>query len=163
MITIYTDGAARGNPGPGGWGAVIADKEMVREIGGAEEYTTNNRMELTAAIRALEYVTVDDEIEIYTDSEYVLKGITSWVGNWAANNWRTAAKKPVLNQDLWQELLSAQEGKRVKWNLVPGHSGVLANERCDVIATAFADKQDPVLYTGPRSKYEVSLSHVGRL
>lgn len=160
MITIYTDGAARGNPGPGGWGAVIADAEAVREIGGADAHTTNNRMELTAAIEALKQAPEGSEVKIHTDSEYVVKGITVWIHGWRKNNWRTAAKKPVLNQELWQELGSATEGKTISWVVVPGHAGVLANERCDEIATAFADGIDPKLYSGPRSSYGVSLSHV---
>lgn len=157
MITIFTDGSARGNPGPGGWGAVIADDEMVREIGGAEGHTTNNKMELTAAIRALESVPEDSRVIIHTDSEYVLKGITLWIQRWQEKGWRTAAKKPVENQELWRALLEAKEGKEIEWKLVAGHAGVLANERCDEIATAFADSLEPVLYNGPRAGYTVSL------
>jgi ribonuclease HI len=162
MITIYTDGSARGNPGPGGWGAIVASDERVIEMGGSEAYTTNNKMELTACIRSLEFVTAnadfqDQPVEIYTDSEYVLKGITVWIHGWIEKGWRTAAKKPVLNQELWQELLSATLGKNISWKLVRGHFGVAANERCDEIATLFADKLDPALYDGTRESYKVSL------
>lgn len=170
MITIFTDGSSRGNPGPGGWAAIIADKESVKEIGGSEEHTTNNRMELMAVIRALEFVSKIKsqeakklEARIYTDSEYIVKGITQWVKGWQKNNWRTAAKKPVMNQDLWQELLKVSEDKDISWSVIPGHSGVSANERCDEIATRFADLPagrqgaNPVLYEGSRSGYTIPL------
>lgn len=170
MITIYTDGSSRGNPGPGGWGAIVALEDRVVELGGREEHTTNNRMELTAAIRALDFVSKlaagshKPEARIYTDSEYVMKGITEWIGRWQAKGWRTAAKKPVLNQDLWQELLRASEGQEVEWEYVAGHSGHAANDRCDEIATAFADLPRDArgaasikLYNGPRSSYTLSL------
>lgn len=158
MITIYTDGSSRGNPGPGGWGAVIGDRDEVREIGGSEKHTTNNRMELKAAIRALESLEPSEEkIIIHTDSQYVMKGITEWVKVWVIKNWKTSAKKPVENQDLWQALLKNVEGKDIEWKYVEGHSGVAANERCDEIATAFADGQSPALYIGKREKYRINL------
>jgi ribonuclease HI len=161
MITIYTDGSARGNPGPGGWGAIVADETRAVELGGFEEHTTNNRMELTAAINALKCLDslfrIPDSVVLHTDSEYVMKGITIWVHGWQKNNWRTAAKKAVLNQDLWQELLQVTEGRRVEWKYVAGHSGHFANERCDAIATSFADKDALVLYDGPRELYPISL------
>ena len=154
-FTIYTDGSSRGNPGPGGWAAVIIqnsksktqngaaeiinDGTTFREIGGREEHTTNNRMELKAAIEGLRAVPVDSKVDLVADSEYVVKGMTIWIKGWLAKNWRTAAKKPVLNQDLWQELLKAAEGKVIKWKVVLGHSGIEYNERADVIATSFAD------------------------
>ncbi|MEK7227631.1 MAG: ribonuclease HI [Patescibacteria group bacterium] len=154
MITIYTDGSSRGNPGPGGWAAIIDDGKTVREIGGADERTTNNRMELTAVIKALESVDGNgDEITLYTDSEYVMKGITLWIKNWQKKGWKTAGKKAVLNQDLWQELLMVTEEKQVKWKYVAGHTGIALNERCDEIATAFADGLDISLYHGPRHSY----------
>src|SRR3989339_4450 len=103
MVTIYTDGSSRGNPGPGGWGVIVDDGDRVIEMGGREDHTTNNRMELTAAIKSLEAIS-GDEVTVYTDSEYVMKGITEWVHNWQKKGGRTANKKPVLNQDLWQEL-----------------------------------------------------------
>lgn len=152
---IYTDGSSRGNPGPGGWGGIVVDQDRVREIGGANPATTNNRMELTAVIESLKLA--DGEIRLYTDSEYIVKGITSWVNGWQKNNWRTSARKPVLNQDLWQELLKVVEGKDIKWFVVKGHSGIPANERCDEIATAFSDESDPHLYAGDRKEYPIRL------
>ena len=153
MITIYTDGASRGNPGPGGWGAIIMSENSVVEIGGREDHTTNNRMELTAAIKALEF-TPDKKVIVYTDSEYVTKGMTEWIHKWQKKNWRTANRKPVLNQDLWQALLQAAEGKSIEWKYVAGHSGVPLNERADVIATSYADGSAPNLYHGQRSEYK---------
>ncbi len=163
MITIYTDGSSRGNPGPGGWGAIVATEQEVRELGGREEHTTNNRMELTAAIEVLVFVSKleassqNQEAVIYTDSEYVMKGITEWIEGWQKRGWKTAAKKPVLNQDLWQELLKVSEGKNIQWKYVAGHSGHEANERCDQIATMFADRKVPDLYNGPRNEYPIQL------
>jgi len=170
MITIYTDGSSRGNPGPGGWGAVVMsdnnsqpttdNKQWVRELGGREGHTTNNRMELTAAIKSLEFVfspeveVGESEVVVYTDSEYVMKGITLWVHGWQKKGWRTAAKKPVLNQDLWQELLQVTSGKQIVWKYVAGHTGVDLNERADVIATSFADNTLPTLYDGSMEKYQ---------
>ena len=152
MITIYTDGSSRGNPGPGGWSAIIFDDKKVREIGGREERTTNNRMELTAAIKALENLT--GEALVYTDSEYVMKGITEWIKKWQVKGWKTAGKKKVLNQDLWHKLLEVTEGKKIEWKYVAGHVGIHLNERADEIATAFADSLDPALYNGPKDKYK---------
>ena len=161
MITIYTDGAARGNPGPGGWGAIILSDDRAMEIGGDEAHTTNNRMELTAAIKAVEFASEnfnpDEPLEIYTDSEYVMKGITIWVNDWQKKNWRTAAKKPVLNKDLWQKLLIVTEDKEIEWKYVAGHSGAEGNDRCDEIATAFADGTEVTLYNGDRSRYKFGL------
>ena len=139
QFTIYTDGSSRGNPGPGGWAAILIKGKEVREIGGREEHTTNNRMELKAAIEGLKAVSAGSKVVINADSEYVVKGMTLWIKGWIVKNWRTAAKKPVLNQDLWQELLKAAEGKNIEWKVVLGHSGVEYNERADVIATSFAD------------------------
>jgi ribonuclease HI len=153
MTIIYTDGAARGNPGPGGWAAIILEEDKVREIGGRDEHTTNNKMELTGAIKALESASEGD-ITVHTDSEYVMKGITEWIHNWQAKGWRTAARKPVLNQDLWQKLLEVTEGRNISWKYVAGHSGDKHNDRVDEIATSFADSEDPHLYNGPRSKYK---------
>jgi ribonuclease HI len=157
MITIYTDGSSRGNPGPGGWGAIIMDEARAVELGGAEAPTTNNRMELTAAIEALTFADtlVPEVIELYTDSEYVMKGITLWVEGWQKRGWRTASKKPVLNQDLWQKLILAADGKRIEWKYVAGHSGHEYNERCDEIATGMADGLAVTLYNGARSGYKM--------
>lgn len=152
MTEIYTDGASRGNPGPGGWGVVILSDTEVRELGGWEAHTTNNKMELTAAIRALE-ASGEKKLIIYTDSEYVAKGMTEWIENWQRKGWRTANKKPVLNQDLWQELLKQAEGREITWKYVPAHSGVPLNERADEIATTFADGLKPKFYHGPKKAY----------
>lgn len=158
MITIYTDGSSRGNPGPGGWGAIIMDESRVVELGGREDHTTNNRMELMGAIKALEYVgTLEPEkIELHTDSEYVMKGITEWIEGWQKRGWRTAAKKPVLNQDLWMQLVVVTDEKEIEWKYVAGHSGHEYNDRCDEIATSFADDLNIKLYNGAKSRYQLS-------
>lgn len=153
MITIYTDGSSRGNPGPGGWGAIILGDSEVKEIGGREAHTTNNRMELTATIKALE-LSPESEITVFTDSEYVMKGMKEWVKKWQEKGWRTANKKPVLNQDLWQKLIEVSSDKDIDWKYVRGHTGVPLNERADEIATTFADGQKPKLFHGPRNKYK---------
>ncbi|HEY4528531.1 MAG TPA: ribonuclease HI [Candidatus Paceibacterota bacterium] len=159
MITIYTDGAARGNPGPGGWGSIVMDDNRVVELGGDEAHTTNNKMELTAVIKAIEFASENftpfAPLEIYTDSEYVMKGITIWMKDWLKRDWKTAAKKPVLNKDLWQKLLIVTEEKEINWNYVQGHAGVTLNERSDEIATAFADGLEVTLYNGDRQSYPV--------
>ena len=129
-ITIYTDGSCLGNPGRGGWAAVFADKE----ISGGEKNTTNNRMELTAVIQALKATEPKSKIELFTDSNYVKDGITSWIKNWKKNGWKTSNKKPVLNKDLWQQLDKLVEKRKVKFNWIKGHSGNELNERCDILA-----------------------------
>ena len=156
-ITIFTDGSSRGNPGPGGYGAIIISDTRVQEIGGREEHTTNNRMELRAAIEPLKSVSLESKVTVVADSEYVVKGITLWISGWVKKGWRTAGKKPVLNQDLWQELLTVTQGKNISWQTVRGHAGVALNERADVIATAFADAEPIALFNGPRNKYPISL------
>lgn len=158
MYTIFTDGSARGNPGRGGWGAIIANEYEVREIGGSDPYTTNNKMELTAAIEALKLLEFGTQATLYTDSEYVKKGMTEWIENWQKKGWKTAAKKPVENQDLWKDLLAASSGKTIEWRYVAGHSGHEANDRCDEIATAFADGVAVDLYSGSREHYPTSLA-----
>ena len=156
MITIYTDGASRGNPGPGGWGALVMNTVRVVELGGRVDHTTNNRMELMAAIKALEFAGrfSDEPMEVHTDSEYVMKGITLWIAGWQKRKWKTASKKPVLNQDLWKELLAAVEGKKIDWKYVAGHSDHKLNDRCDEVATSFADDISTPLYNGPRDSYK---------
>ena len=135
-VTIYTDGACRGNPGPGGWGAVLLYGGHRREISGRDPRTTNNRMELTAAIRALEALKRPSEVALYTDSTYLKDGITRWLPNWKARGWRTAAKAPVKNRDLW-EALDALTGRHdVTWHWVRGHAGNAENERADALARA---------------------------
>ena len=138
-VEIYTDGACRGNPGPGGWGATLESGEHVRELSGAEADTTNNRMELTAVIRALEALKRRAVVTVHTDSEYVRRGITEWLPNWKARDWKTADRKPVKNRDLWERLDELAAGHDIDWRWVKGHSGVPGNERVDALATAAID------------------------
>jgi ribonuclease HI len=139
VVEIYTDGACRGNPGPGGWGALLSSGENEKELSGAEALTTNNRMELTAVIRALEALKRPSEVRIFTDSEYVRRGITEWVRNWKARGWKTADRKPVKNQDLWERLDALAAGHQIDWRWVKGHSGVPGNERVDRLANEAID------------------------
>jgi ribonuclease HI len=139
VIEIYTDGACRGNPGPGGWAALLQTGKREKELNGAEPLTTNNRMELTAVIRALEALKRPARARVYTDSEYVRRGITEWLGAWKSRGWRTAARKPVKNQDLWQRLDELAARHEIEWHWVPGHAGVPGNERVDRLATAAID------------------------
>ena len=138
-IEIYTDGACRGNPGPGGWAATLESGEHFRELSGAEAVTTNNRMELTAVIRALEALKRPSQVIVHTDSEYVRRGITEWMRAWKARDWRTADRKPVKNRDLWELLDAAAARHEVDWRWVKGHSGVPGNERVDALANAAID------------------------
>jgi len=133
-VTIYTDGACRGNPGPGGWGAVLIHRGTEKEIFGGELQTTNNRMELMAAIRALEALKRPCEVVVHTDSIYVRDGISKWIHGWQKNGWRTADKKPVKNAELWQALLAAAAPHKVEWRWVKGHAGHPENERADRLA-----------------------------
>jgi len=139
VIDIYTDGACRGNPGPGGWGALLIMGAHEKELSGAESLTTNNRMELTAVIRALEALKRRVQARIYTDSEYVRRGITEWLPGWKARGWRTADRKPVKNQDLWQRLEELSAAHDLEWHWVPGHAGVPGNERVDRLANEAID------------------------
>ena len=134
-IKIYTDGACSGNPGKGGWGALIQEDNNETKINGSEQNTTNNRMELTAVIKALELFEKSVEIEIYTDSKYVMQGITEWIKNWKNNQWKTSQKKDVKNKDLWVLLDQASEKHIIKWNWVKGHAGDYGNEIADKLAT----------------------------
>ena len=134
VVEIFTDGACSGNPGPGGWGAVLRYGEVEKEMSGGEPATTNNRMELMAAIMAIEAVKRPCEIHLHTDSEYLRQGITTWIHSWKARGWKTADKKPVKNVDLWQRLEAAIESHDVKWHWVKGHSGHIENERADELA-----------------------------
>ena len=135
MINIYTDGACSGNPGKGGWGAYIEAENRVEELSGYENSTTNNRMELTAVIKSLEYIQNPVEINIFTDSKYVMDGINSWIKNWKKNNWKTSNKKPVKNKDLWEKLDSLTINQKIKWTWVKGHNGNIGNEKADFLAT----------------------------
>jgi ribonuclease HI len=134
LVRIYADGACKGNPGPGGWGALLKTEKGERELFGGEELTTNNRMELTAVIRALETLAPGSEAAVYTDSQYVQKGISQWLPDWKRRGWRTADKKPVKNVDLWQQLDRLAGAHRVAWHWVKGHAGHPENERADVLA-----------------------------
>ena len=134
VVEIYTDGACSGNPGPGGWGAVLTYRGREKEIFGGEPATTNNRMELMAAIQALETLTRPTTVHLYTDSVYVRSGITSWLASWKRNGWLTSAKQPVKNADLWQRLEAAAAPHQVQWRWVKGHNGVPGNERADALA-----------------------------
>lgn len=133
-VTVYTDGACSGNPGPGGWGAILVYGDKSKELCGGEQLTTNNRMELTAACAALEALTRSCAVDLYTDSQYVKGGITGWIFGWKRNGWKTADKKPVKNADLWQRLEAARERHSVEWHWVKGHAGHDMNERADELA-----------------------------
>lgn len=166
QIIIFTDGASRGNPGPGGWGVVMVYKSGVEdfkvvELGGREEHTTNNRMELTAAIKSLEFsYTLNPKpytLTIYTDSKYLIDGITKWIFSWEKRNWVTKNKEPVLNKDLWEKLLELTKFREIEWKYVGGHSGIAGNERADQIATEFADERVSNFFSGDISKYKIDI------
>jgi ribonuclease HI len=139
-VEVFTDGACRGNPGPGGWGVLLRYKGSEKTLYGAEPETTNNRMELMAAIRALESLTRQCSVKLTTDSQYVQKGITEWLPNWKRRGWKTAAKKPVKNADLWKRLDEAVAGHEVEWHWVKGHSGHPENELADALANQAIDE-----------------------
>jgi ribonuclease HI len=133
-VVIHTDGACSGNPGPGGWGAILASGQHVRELKGGEAHTTNNRMELTAAIAALDALKRPCLVDIHTDSQYLRNGVLTWMAQWKRNGWRTAEKKPVKNIDLWQRLDALSQRHRVRWHWLRGHAGHALNERADALA-----------------------------
>jgi ribonuclease HI len=139
VVDIYTDGACRGNPGPGGWAAVLSTGAREKEISGAQLQTTNNRMELQAVIEALQALKRPLQVRLYTDSQYVRRGILEWLPQWKERGWKTADRKPVKNQDLWQLLETAAARHRIEWHWVPGHAGIPGNERCDELANAAID------------------------
>jgi ribonuclease HI len=141
QVEIFTDGACKGNPGPGGWGAILRSNGKERELSGGESPTTNNRMELMAAIEALNALTKPCRVQLWTDSNYVRDGITKWVHGWRRNGWKTADKKPVKNTELWQALLEAAAPHRIEWHWVKGHAGHPENERADALACAEAEKR----------------------
>ncbi|MGF1460010.1 MAG: ribonuclease HI [Leptolyngbyaceae cyanobacterium] len=159
--SIYTDGACSGNPGPGGWGTVLYFADgSVHELGGGAPKTTNNRMEMQAAIAGLQALISSEQkqpVELFTDSEYVKKGITQWIDGWKRRGWQTSAKKPVLNKDLWQQLdilnqaAAQQTGMSVKWTYVRGHTGNEGNERCDEIARSFSQNRAIALRQHPQA------------
>ncbi len=166
---IFTDGSSRGNPGPGGWGAIVIGQksnETIRyviEMGGHAEITTNNKMELSAALYALKSIPTDASVTIYTDSSYLINGMTKWLSGWKRNGWQTKTKQDVSNKDLWLGLDEQINDKIVVWKYVGGHVGVKGNERCDYIATSFADNQMIDLYEGALTEYPIrdilNLSH----
>ena len=139
-VVIYTDGACRGNPGPGGWGALLSCGDNVRELHGGEALTTNNRMELTAAIEALDALKRACDVELHTDSNYLRQGMTQWLARWKGNGWKTAARKPVKNADLWQRLDTACARHNIDWHWVKGHSGNPGNEAADALANRGIDQ-----------------------
>lgn len=138
-VELFTDGACKGNPGPGGWGVLLRFKGREKELSGGEAHTTNNRMELKAAIEGLKAITRPCTVILSTDSNYVKDGITKWIFGWQRNGWRTADKKPVRNADLWQELLAATKSHKIEWQWVKGHSGHPDNDRADRLASDAAD------------------------
>jgi len=140
-VEIYTDGACSGNPGPGGWGAILRYNGVEKELSGAEDHTTNNRMELMAAIVALETLKRPCNVVLHTDSKYVMHGITEWMHNWKKNGWKTAAKKPVKNAELWQRLDEATHRHDIRWAWVKGHAGHPENERADELARTAIKEQ----------------------
>ncbi len=140
IVTIYTDGACRGNPGPGGWGALLIFYDTEKEIFGGVAETTNNRMELCACIEALDQLSRRCRVRVFTDSTYVKNGIQSWLSNWKRNNWKTAAKKPVKNRDLWEKLDQLSSEHDIEWRWVKGHAGHLGNERADQLANRGIDE-----------------------
>lgn len=162
---IFTDGSSRGNPGSGGWGAIVVLDGKVKEIGGYESNTTNNRMEMNAVIEALKFSlssvgAESNSLLIYCDSSYVINGATKWAKGWQANGWKTKAKEEVLNRDLWESLIALVDQFKIKWIQIEGHAGIPANERCDVIATSYADKENISLYEGPLENYEIDILDV---
>jgi len=139
VVIIYTDGACRGNPGPGGWGVILSYKNKVKELFGGEKETTNNRMELMATIQALEALTRPCAVQLNSDSSYVLKGITEWMPNWKKRGWKTASRTPVKNEDLWRRLDASIAGHQIEWKWVKGHSGDKGNDRADALANLGID------------------------
>ncbi len=161
-IVIFTDGASRGNPGPGGWGVILSDGEKLIELGGRENNTTNNRMEMQGVIEALSYSESKGykNLKIYTDSAYVINGASKWLSGWENNNWQTKTKEPVKNADLWKKISRLINSFDIEWMQVSGHSGIPANERVDVIATSYADKTPEKLFSGLASDYDIDLTDV---
>lgn len=164
-VIIFCDGASKGNPGPGGWGAIVAVGKQVHELGGHEAHTTNNRMELTAALKALELASTlvgNVSIVVYTDSSYVINGITKWVRGWKYSGWITKDKKEVMNQDLWKPLDEVVEefANNIEWQYVGGHVGIAGNERVDEIASELSLGKKIDFYTGPSDGYFVDIKNV---
>ncbi|WEK48077.1 MAG: ribonuclease HI [Candidatus Andeanibacterium colombiense] len=139
-IEIFTDGACKGNPGPGGWGALLRKGTVEKELSGGDPATTNNRMEMMGVIRALQALNKPCEVDLYSDSKYVIDGITKWIFGWQKRGWKNAAKQPVANEDLWREMIEAVRPHTVKWHWVKGHAGHAENERVDRLASAAAEQ-----------------------
>lgn len=161
-ILLFTDGASKGNPGPGGWGAVVVGQGKVVELGGREAHTTNNRMELMAALKGLQLsksMPAGPRV-LRTDSSYVINGITKWVKGWQKNGWQTKEKKDVLNKDLWTDLVEAAHGQEVAWEYVGGHVGIAGNERVDTIASEYALGREEKLFKGPIEEYDVDITNL---
>jgi ribonuclease HI len=156
-VTIYTDGGCKGNPGPGGWGAVLMYNGRERDIWGGEPYTTNNRMELMAAIMALETLKRPCRVELHTDSQYLRNGITQWIGGWKARGWKTAQNDPVKNVDLWQRLDTARQRHEVSWHWVKGHAGDPGNERADKLTQRAIKEQEETAKGVPPAPQEEGL------
>lgn len=160
-IKIFTDGAAKGNPGPGGYGAVLLLGDTVREIGAGKELTTNNEMELRAVVEALKIVPAEaGTVEVYTDSKYVVEGATGWIFGWMKNGWKTRDGKDVSHKEIWQELIELLKQVTVDWHKVPGHVGLVGNERADTIASDFGEKKAVELYNGKRTGYAYKIENV---
>jgi ribonuclease HI len=158
---IFTDGAAKGNPGPGGYGVVISHAGTITEKGGYKDRTTNNEMELKAVVEALKEIAPKKvPVHIYTDSKYVVEGATGWIFGWVKNGWVTQTKTDVLNKELWQELLPLLKEVEIEWHKIPGHSGLSGNERADDIASTFATKKSYPLYVGDESEYGHDIQNV---
>ncbi|HMO78850.1 MAG TPA: ribonuclease HI [Candidatus Paceibacterota bacterium] len=157
-ILIFTDGASRGNPGPGGWGAIIVEGNNIIELGGDEIKTTNNRMEIMAAYEAIKKTPIGTKIKIFTDSAYLINGITKWVFGWMKNNWLTIEKKEVLNKDLWEKLFNEVQDREIQWCRVKGHAGIDGNNRADKIATSFGQGEPVRLFRGDRRNYEINVN-----
>jgi ribonuclease HI len=160
-VTIFTDGAAKGNPGPGGYGAVLLLGDKVLELGAGKTLTTNNEMELRAVVEALKYLPAEaKKVALYTDSKYVVDGATSWTFGWMKNGWQTKAGTDVLHKEIWQELVTLLKKVTVDWHKVPGHVGIIGNERADTIASDFGEGKNVVLYNGPRAGYAYEIENV---
>lgn len=157
-ITIFTDGAAKGNPGRGGYGVVISHPDTVVELGGFKEHTTNNEMELMAVVEALKAVVgTSSTVAIYTDSKYVVEGAKGWIFGWQKNGWKTKANTDVANKELWQALVPLVKKVQIEWHKVPGHVGIAGNERVDTIASTFAEKGTYSIYNGPKANYSFNI------
>ncbi|HEX4799193.1 MAG TPA: ribonuclease H [Candidatus Paceibacterota bacterium] len=158
-ILVFTDGAAKGNPGPGGYGAIIVRQGKVSELGGRAKHTTNNEMELRAVVVALTHIgNTSNVVMLYTDSKYVVEGAQKWVYGWMKNGWRTKGDTDVLHKALWQELTVLLKNTRVEWHKIPGHSGVVGNTRADAIASSFGKGESPILYSGRITQYPYDIT-----